>query len=103
MVFLKRNLLLSFFALALTMSGVFAEKIDFINKVAPNGTMCFLENIGESIQAVVNVKSASEKLILTVSDPKGTKLQTIHREMEMRYHFAAFDSGNYQICIQSLD
>ena len=45
----KRNLLLLVIALALSMSSVFAEKIDFINKVGPSGTTCFLENIGETI------------------------------------------------------
>ena len=49
--------------------------------------------------AVVNVKTASPLLILTIIDPKGTKLQTLHSDAEMRHHFAAFYSGNYQICI----
>ena len=49
--------------------------------------------------AVVQVKSDSRNLMLTITDPKGKKLQTLQQELEMRHHFAAFYSGNYQICI----
>ena len=49
----------------------------------------------------MNVKTDNTNLILTLTDPKGKRLQTIYGEAEMRHHFAAFYSGNYQICVQN--
>ncbi len=49
--------------------------------------------------AIVEVKSESRSLILTITDPRGKKIETIRDQEAMRHHFAAFYSGNYQICI----
>ena len=51
----------------------------------------------------MKVNSQSKSLILTITDPKGKKLQTISDNAEMRHHFAAYNSGNYQICVQNMD
>ena len=40
---------------------------------------------------------------MTITDPKGKKLQTLSDMEEMRHHFAAFHSGNYQICVQNIN
>ena len=53
--------------------------------------------------AVVNVKSDSTQLILTITDPRGKKIETLRDSEQMRHHFAAFYSGNYQICVQSMN
>ena len=49
--------------------------------------------------AIVEVKSDSRSLILTITDPRGKKIETMRDQETMRHHFAAFYSGNYQICI----
>ena len=77
--------------------------VEFANTLEPSGTTCFIENIGESVQAIVDVNSPSDKLILTIIDPKGKKIHTSHNQAEMRHNFAAFDGGNHQICVQSLN
>ena len=51
----------------------------------------------------MKVKSESRSLTLTITDPKGKKLQTLSDQEEMRHHFAAFISGNYQICVQNMN
>ena len=53
--------------------------------------------------AVVFVKSASKNLVLTITDPRGKKLETLRDQTEMRHRFAAFYSGNYQMCIQNMN
>ena len=94
----KAVLFLSMFLMA---QMAMTEKIEFVNTVGPSGTTCFLENIGESIQAVVQVKSDTRNLILTITDPRGKRIESLRDELEYRHHFAAFYSGNYQICIQN--
>ena len=51
----------------------------------------------------MNVKTDKDNtnLILTITDPKGKRLQTIYGQSEMRHHFAAFYAGNYQVCVQN--
>ena len=49
--------------------------------------------------AVVIVKSESKSLVLTITDPRGKKIETLRDSEEMRHHFAAFYSGNYQMCV----
>ena len=56
-----------------------------------------------NLLAVVDVVSNSKQLIMTIVDPKGKKIHTSHNSEDMRHNFAAFNSGNYQICIQSLN
>ena len=53
--------------------------------------------------AVIKVTSQTKSLVLTITDPKGKKLQTLSDMEEMRHHFAAFHSGNYQICVQNIN
>ena len=53
--------------------------------------------------AVVIVKSESKSLVLTITDPRGKKIETLRDTEEMRHHFAAFYSGNYQVCIQNMN
>ena len=48
------------------------------------------------------VKSDSKTLVLTITDPRGKKIQTLTDQEEMRHHFAAFHSGNYQICLLNM-
>ena len=103
---------------------VLAEKMEFISEVAPSGTQCFLESIAETIQgklwqinyqfwpfvllyllAVVQVETVdgSRNLVLTITNPKGKKLETLSNQEEMKYHFAAYYGGNHQICIQNMN
>ena len=56
-----------------------------------------------SCVAVVMVKSTSRNLVLTITDPRGKKIETLRDQEEMRHHFAAFYSGNYQMCIQNMN
>ena len=56
-----------------------------------------------SFSAVVKVNSSSTNLILTITDPRGKKIETLRDQAEMRHHFAAFYSGNYQLCIQNMN
>ena len=51
------------------------------------------------ILAVAFVKSNSNDLVFTITDPRGKKIETMRDNYEMRHHFAAFYSGNYQMCI----
>ena len=52
------------------------------------------------VTAVVQVNAmGSRNLVLTVTNPKGKKLETISNEEVMKYHFAAYYGGNHQICI----
>ena len=67
--------------------------------MAASATNCYLENIAESIQAIVEVKSKDRSMILTITDPRGKKIETLRDSEEMRHHFAAFYSGNHQICL----
>ena len=53
------------------------------------------------ITAVVQVKTDNRNLILTITDPRGKRIESLRDEQEYRHHFAAFYSGNYQICIQN--
>ena len=125
MVFFNRSVNLLALALCFTAqmtSLVSAEKIEFYNKVVSSGTNCFLESIADTVNgklnnfqvimsivsprsflltivAVVLVRSESRSLVLTITDPKGKKLETLRDTEEMRHHFAAFYTGNYQICI----
>ena len=77
-----------------------AEKIEFAATVKPTAVDCYLEDIAESIQAIVNVKQKNQNdLALTITDPRGKKIVDLQGEEEMRHHFAAFYNGNHQICI----
>ena len=49
----------------------------------------------------MTVSSDTYNLVVTITDPRGKKLETLANEKEMRHHFAAFYSGNYQICVQN--
>ena len=40
---------------------------------------------------------------MTITDPRGKKIETMRDQADMRHHFAAFYSGNYQICIQNMN
>ena len=53
--------------------------------------------------AVVQVKSANAQIVMTITDPRGKKIETMRDQADMRHHFAAFYSGNYQICIQNMN
>ena len=40
--------------------------------------------------------------MLTITDPRGKRLETLDEEETLRHHFTAWNSGNYQFCIQNL-
>ena len=40
--------------------------------------------------------------MLTITDPRGKRLETLDDDETLRHHFTAWNSGNYQFCIQSL-
>ena len=97
---------------------VVAEKIQFTNYLTPGAQNCYVENIGDTVQgkyinclvsslsiflAIIEANSDSSALVLSITDPKGKKIRIIEGQKQMRYNFAAFYSGNYQICIQSYE
>ena len=53
--------------------------------------------------AIVEVKNDSGNLIVTITDPRGKKIETMRDQVIMRHHFAAFYSGNYQVCVQNMN
>ena len=40
--------------------------------------------------------------MLTISDPRGKKLEILDGEEVLRHHFSAWNSGNYQFCVQNM-
>lgn len=54
-----------------------------------------VNNYNTIILAVVEVKSDVAALTITVTDPKGKKLESSYDKGEFRYHFAAFNAGNH--------
>ena len=52
---------------------------------------------------MVEVKSNHKNLVLTITDPRGKKIETLRDSEVLRHHFAAFYSGNHQICIQNMN
>ena len=41
-------------------------------------------------------------MVLTITDPKGKRLETLDGQETMRHHFSAWFAGNYQFCVQNL-
>ena len=54
--------------------------------------------------AIVEASSVGQgtDLVLTITDPRGKKLETLDEQETLRHHFTAWNSGNYQFCVQSL-
>ena len=41
-------------------------------------------------------------LVVTLTDPRGRRLETLEGSETLRHHFSAWNSGNYQMCVQNL-
>ena len=65
--------------LAMICSNVLSEKITFGATILPGVTNCYLEDIAESIQAVVQIKqnNGQSDLVMTITDPKGKIIVTL--------------------------
>ena len=59
----------------LSLDSAQAETIEFSFTLKPKGNICFLENIAETIQAVVEVKARSKNLGMSITDPRGKKME----------------------------
>ena len=55
--------------------------------------------------AIVEVGAFSQgnNLVLTITDPRGKRLETLDGQEVLRHHFSAWNAGNYQFCVQNLD
>ena len=40
-------------------------------------------------------------MVLSITDPRGKRLETLDDAEFLRHHFSAWDAGNYQICVQN--
>ena len=49
----------------------------------------------------MEVTSKERSFVLTITDPRGKRVEMLRDELEMRHHFAAFHGGNYQVCVQN--
>ena len=59
----------------LSLDTIRAETIEFSYTLKPKGNICFLENIAETTQAVVEVKARSKNLGMSITDPRGKKME----------------------------
>ena len=43
----------------------------------------------------VSAEGQGTNLVLTITDPRGKRLETLDNAEILRHHFSAWDSGNY--------
>ena len=49
----------------------------------------------------VSAEGQGTNLVLTITDPRGKRLETLDNAEILRHHFSAWDAGNYQMCVQN--
>ena len=49
----------------------------------------------------ISAVGRSKDLVLYINDPKSKRIVTLEDAEVLRHHFAAWNAGSYQICVQN--
>ena len=83
-----QTLLLSFIALQIATE---AAKLEFDYKLDSGQAACFLEYMGEGVQAIVEIAAVGQgdELELYINDPKSRRLVTLDQDVRLKHNWTA--------------